>query len=281
MKTQLQGKVRHSIAEWPFKQMGHRWDIEETCEVAKDLGAESVELVDSRYFSVVRANGLKCAIALPPAIELDEPPFLRGFNDKKNYGRLLEVVEENMRVCKEFEVPSTLVFTGYKWSDPVDSQSPRISIPHGLDACVTGLQNLAKVAETYKVVACLEHLNTRDGSHPMKGHPGYWGDDIDVVAEIVRGVGSKWIRLLFDVYHVQVMHGDIISRLRQHAHLIGHVHTAGCPGRGELNEYQEINYPAVMRALVETGYKGYVGHEFIPTVEPKVALRQAIRVCDV
>ena len=122
---------------------------------------------------------------------------------------------------------------------------------------------------------CLEHLNTRDAAE-MKGHPGYQGDDIDYCADIVRAVGSPRMKLLFDIYHVQIMHGDVIRRIEQCKDVIGHIHTAGNPGRGELDDNQEINYPPIMRKLLEIGYTGYVGQEFIPTRDPLEGLRQAV-----
>jgi hydroxypyruvate isomerase len=127
----------------------------------------------------------------------------------------------------------------------------------------------------------MEHLNSRDSSDPMKGHPGYQGANVDYCAEIIRRVGSPHAKLLFDVYHVAIMNGDVIRRLRDYRDLIGHIHVAGVPGRAELDENQEIYYPAVMRTLVEIGYKGYVGQEFIPTRDPDAGLAQAVRCCDV
>ena len=125
-------------------------------------------------------------------------------------------------------------------------------------------------------------LNTRDGTHPMKGHPGYQGDDIDYVADIVQRVNMDNVKILFDIYHVQIMNGDVIRRIRQYADLIGHVHAAGNPGRGELHfPKQEIHWPGVMQALVEIDYDGYVGQEFIPTGDPMDGLRRAVELCDV
>jgi len=116
----------------------------------------------------------------------------------------------------------------------------------------------------------------------MKGHPGYWGDDVDHCAELIHKVASPSLKLLFDVYHVQIMNGDVIRRIRQYKDIIGHYHTAGNPGRAELDDTQEINYPAVMRAILETKYDGFVAQEFIPTWDDKVsALRHAAMVCDV
>jgi hydroxypyruvate isomerase len=115
----------------------------------------------------------------------------------------------------------------------------------------------------------------------MKGHPGYQGDHTDYCIDMIKRVGSERLKLLFDVYHVQIMDGDVITRIRQYKDYIGHVHTAGNPGRGELDATQEINYPPIMQALVDAGYKGYVGQEFIPTRDPLAGLRQAVEVCDV
>ena len=131
------------------------------------------------------------------------------------------------------------------------------------------------------MTVCVEHLNTRDDSDPMKGHPGYQGDDLDFVAAILKKVGSPRVKLLFDIYHVQLMHGDVIRRIEANKELIGHVHTAGVPGRGELDETQEINYPPIIKKLLDVGYTGYLGQEFIPTRDPFAGLKQAVKLCDV
>jgi hydroxypyruvate isomerase len=137
-------------------------------------------------------------------------------------------------------------------------------------------------AEKQNVNLCLEHLNSRDDSHPMKGHPGYFGDDVDFCIDLVKRVDSPRMKLLFDFYHVQVMNGDVIRRFRNYFDYIGHLHTAGNPGRCELDDNQELNYTAIMRAVVEAGYRGYVAQEFIPTWDDKLgALRHAVQLCDV
>ena len=115
----------------------------------------------------------------------------------------------------------------------------------------------------------------------MKGHPGYQGDDVDQVAEMLRKVGSDRVKLLFDIYHVQIMNGDVMRRLDEHKDIIGHIHTAGCPGRGELDDTQEIQFAPIMRTLVDVGYKRYVGQEFIPTRDALKGLTEAVTLCDV
>ena len=183
--------------------------------------------------------------------------------------------------CAESGVPNVIAFTGYKWRDADDPASGEIAQEEGRREYRAGLRELASYAGPRRVTVCLEQLNTRDDSHPMKGHPGYQGDDIDYCAEIIRQAGSPHAKLLFDVYHVSIMNGDVIRRMRQYRDLLGHIHVAGNPGRGELDGGQEIHFPAVMRTLVEIGYQGYVGLEFIPTKDPDLGLEEAVGVCDV
>ena len=160
--------------------------------------------------------------------------------------------------------------------------SDLISDAEGAKNCVDAWKRIIGYAEEKKVTLCLEHLNSRDDTHPMKGHPGYFGDHVDFCVELIRRVGSPNFKLLFDIYHVAIMDGDVIRRLRQHRDVIGHIHTAGVPGRAELDDTQEVNYPAVMRAALEIGYTGHVAQEFIPTWPDRaLALRHAAKVCDV
>jgi len=148
--------------------------------------------------------------------------------------------------------------------------------------CLACWREVIGYAEEKKVNICLEHLNSRDDTHPMKGHPGYYGDDVDFCVELIEQVDSPRMKLLFDIYHVQIMNGDVIRRLRQYHDVIGHIHTAGVPGRGELTEDQEVNYPAIKRELLRLNYQGYVAQECIPTWEDKLgALRHGVQVCDV
>lgn len=272
------GRVRQSLVFWCFNARAERWDIERTCEVAKQLGVASVEVVGPEHWPVLRKHGLVCALA-PNG--MPGMPFMRGFNNPQFHAENLERTGRMIDACADARFPSVITFVGYKWRNPDDPTSGAIPPDEGARNCVNGLKELARHAERKGVTVCLEHLNTRDSSDPMKGHPGYQGDDLDYCADIVRKVGSPRVKLLFDVYHVQLMHGDIIRRIEAQKDIIGHVHTAGVPGRGELDENQEVNYPAVMRKLVAVGYAGYVGQEFIPTRNPLEGLRQAVRLCDV
>jgi len=277
-RAAVNGRIRQSIVFWCFNSAGERWNVERTCQAAQELGCQSVEIVAPEDWGVLRRHNLTCAIA-PNG--MPGTPFMRGFNNPRYHEELISRMRRTIDACAEAHVPNVIAFTGYKWRDADNPRSGEIPREEAFDNCVRGLRQLIPHAERRGVTICMEHLNTRDSSHPMKGHPGYQGDDLDWMAAIIRRVGSERVKLLFDIYHVQIMHGDLVRRIEQNRDIIGHVHTAGNPGRGELDERQEIQYPAVMRKLLEINYRGYVGQEFIPTRNPMEGLRQAVRLCDV
>lgn len=261
------GRIKQSVVQWCFNQ---HWDVERTIEIANQLGCGSVELIAPKFFPALKRHGMVCAIG---SIDMSpDPPFAKGFNNPKYRERVLRATRDAIDACAEFGYKNVIAFTGMREG---------IADDVGADNCVEGFKQIIGHAERKNVTLCLEMLNTRDDSHPMKGHPGYQGDNTEYCIEIIKRVGSPNLKLLFDVYHVQIMDGDVIRRIRQHRDYIGHVHTAGNPGRGELNDRQEINYKPIMEALLEIGYQGYVGQEFIPTGDPLAGLRQAVEVCDV
>jgi sugar phosphate isomerase/epimerase len=277
-KVVVNGRIKQSVVHWCFATAGEKWSLARTCAVTKALGGLSVELVGAEEFATIKKHELKCAIAgngMPGA------PFMKGFNNTAYHDEVIARTKNAIDACAEAGVPAVIAFTGYVWHDADDPKSGTIGRDEGAANCVRGFKKIVGHAEKRKVDLCLEHLNTRDASHPMKGHPGYQGDDLDWLAAIIRKVGSPRLRLLFDVYHVQIMHGDVIRRLEQNKDILGHVHTAGNPGRGELDDNQEIHYPPIMKKLVEMKYEGYVGQEFIPTRKPIEGLRQAMKLCDV
>jgi hydroxypyruvate isomerase len=272
------GHIRQSLVYWCLNAPDWNWDLDRICATAAALGCQSVELVPPELWSTLRKHGLQSALSFNG---MPNPPFRKGVNNPRYHDEVMARTKEAIDQASGFGVPSVITFTGYKWRDAEDPESGEISLAEGAANSVKALSELASYASTRNVTLCLEHLNTRDRSHPMKGHPGYQGDNLDYCADIVTQVHSPHLKLLFDIYHVQIMHGDVIRRLRQYFDIIGHVHTAGNPGRGELDDSQEINYPAVMRALRELGYKGYVGQEFIPVRDPLEGLVQAVSLCDV
>jgi hydroxypyruvate isomerase len=256
------GRMKQSIVRWCFKD---HWDVEQTARVANQLGCRSVELIDPQHWPVLKKHGLTCAIA-------GSHGFVKGMNNPKHWPECIDIMTRRIDACAEAGFPSVITFTGMR--------EPQIPDDVGAKNCVEGYKKIVGHAEKKKVTLCLEMLNSRVNA-TMKGHPGYQGDHTDYCIDIIKRVGSPRLKLLFDIYHVQIMDGDVIARIRQHKQYIGHVHTAGVPGRGELDDRQEVNYPAVMRALADEGFGDYVGQEFIPTRDPLEGLRQALEVCTV
>ena len=260
------GNIRQSVVYWCYSK---HWSVEETCQHAAHLGCESIELVGPKDWPTLKKYGLTCAIA---PIDVKGKPFVKGFNNPEYHSWLLGVTQKAIDQSSEFGCPNVIAFTGF---------SEGFSKEDGAKNCIDGFKKLAGYAEKKGVTVCLEMLNSRVGNHPDKGHPGYQGDHIDYCMDILNAVGSPRIKLLFDVYHVQVMDGDVIQRIKECGDMIGHVHTAGNPGRGELDQHQELNYAPIMKALLEINYQGFVGQEFIPTGNPLSSLKQAVELCDV
>ncbi len=257
------GRIRQSVMAWCFKPM----PAEELARHCKAMGMPAIEGLDVKLYPKMKELGLDIAI-------VGSHGFRTGMCNPADHEKCLKILRERIDLAAEQGYQRVITFTGM-----LPDKMPR---DEAFKNCVAGFKEIVGHAEKKKVTLCIEHLNTRDDTHPMKGHPGYFGDDVDEVVEIIKQVGSPRLKLLFDVYHVQIMNGDVIKRIRQYHEYIGHYHTAGVPGRGELDDTQEINYPAVMRAILETGYEGYVAQEFIPTWEDKLAaLRHAVKLCDV
>lgn len=279
----LKGNINHSLVHWCYKDY---FSVPEMCQLANRLGCKSIELIAPEHWKVLKKYGLRCALT-------GSHLFVQGMNNPRYQPMCIELMRNSIDNCAEAGFPTVITFTGYAaetgdWAgggNPNFEKLPEkrrvIDPDEGIKNCVEGYKQIVGYAEKKKVNLSLEMLNTRATDHPMKGHPGYQGDHIDYCMEIINQVGSPRLGLLFDIYHVQIMDGDLIRRIHQCKEAINHIHTAGNPGRGELDESQEINYPPVLKALVEIGYKGYVGHEFIPTRDAAEGLREAVDVCDV
>ncbi|MEK9634313.1 MAG: TIM barrel protein, partial [Opitutae bacterium] len=232
-----------------------------------EIGFAAMEGISRKHYPLVKKLGMDISL-------VGSHGFKNGPVNPKNHEECIAKLTEAIEFCAEAGYKRVITFTGMKENDMDQDQAQK--------NCLECWKRVLPLAEKKKITLCLEHLNSRDDSHPMKGHPGYFGDDVDHCAKMINQIGSPSFKLLFDVYHVQVMNGDVIRRIRQYKDVIGHYHTAGNPGRAELDDTQEINYPAVMRAILETGYEGYVAQEFIPTWQDKgLALRHAAETCDV
>jgi hydroxypyruvate isomerase len=238
--------------------------VEDLAAAAAKMGLRSVELVGPEHWQVLRRHGLICAIS-------GSHGFARGFAHREEHEECIASLRRSIDATAAAGWPGVITFSGFRRG---------ISDEEGTKNMVEGLKKIVGYAEEKKVTLCLEMLNSRVNIE-MKGHPDYFCDDIDRTVDICRRISSERMKVLFDIYHVQIMHGDVITRLRQHAPYIGHYHTAGVPGRNEIDETQELNYAPIMKAIVETGYTGYVGQEFIPLRDKVASLRQAARLCDV
>lgn len=257
------GRIRQSVMGWCFNPL----PAVELAQHCKDIGLVAIEGIGAEHYPAVRKLGLKISL-------VSSHGFAKGPFNRDNHEFCIAKLKTGIDLAVEHGCENVITFTGMREQGISDEQ--------GIQNCLDCWKQVIGYAEEKKVNLCLEHLNSRDNTHPMKGHPGYFGDDVDFCVDLIRKVDSPRMKLLFDIYHVQIMNGDVIRRIRQYKDVIGHYHTAGNPGRGELDDKQEINYPPILRAILETGYTGYVAQEFIPTWPDKIAaLRHAAQVCDV
>jgi len=259
----VNGRILQSVMGWCFNPM----DAITLAKHAKRIGLVAMEGVPASAYPEITAMGLKISL-------VGSHGFKDGPLDPDNHAMVESKLREGIDLAAKFGAPNVITFTGMKKSGISEESAKR--------NCLAAWKRVIPYAEEKNVGLVLEHLNSRDDSHPMKGHPGYWGDQLDLCADLVRSVDSPQFKLLFDIYHVQIMHGDLMRNIRHYHPLVGHYHTAGNPGRGELDETQEIHYPAVIRTILETDYRGYIAQEFIPTwKDPISALAHAAKVCDV
>jgi len=254
------GHIQQSVVWWCFKPM----TADELIGHAADLGMASVELVPPENWAELKKRGMVCAMA-------PSHGWQKGFAQKEQHDECLQILRERIDQCSAAGYERVITFSGFRNGQSTEAATRNM---------VEGLKKIVGYAEKKNVTLCLEMLNSRVHIF-MKGHPDYFCDNIDMSADICRQISSERMKLLFDIYHVQIMHGDIISHLRQHEPYIAHYHTAGNPGRNEIDDTQEINYPPIMRAILETGYKGYVGQEFVPLRDKVASLSQAVKLCDV
>ncbi|NSW95654.1 MAG: TIM barrel protein, partial [Bacteroidales bacterium] len=224
-------------------------------------GIESIELLEEKEWPVVSAAGLKCAVGY--ATDWGIP---KGFNRISNHEKLIADYEKMIPKAAEAGVANLICFSGNREG---------MNDYEGLINCAKGLRKIMPLAEKHGVTIIMELLNSF-------GHKDYQCDNTPWGAALCEMVGSERFKLLYDIYHMQIMEGNVIEYITRYSQYIGHVHTGGVPGRNEIDETQELNYPAIMKALVKTGYKGFVGQEFVPSSKDKLAsLRKCIQICDV
>jgi hydroxypyruvate isomerase len=256
------GSLKQTVMGWCFKPM-------ETLELArhcKEIGLKGLEGIDRKFYPDIKAMGLD--ISLVSGHGFANGPCNPEFRDE-----VVAKLTEGIEVAASVGCKKVITFTGMRFDGMDHDQAVK--------NCLDTWKQVLPLAEKNGVTLVLEHLNSRDDTHPMKGHPGYFGDDVDFCIDLIKQVGSPNFKLLFDIYHVSIMNGDIIRRIRAYHEFIGHYHTAGNPGRCELDENQEIYYPPIIQAIIDTGYNDFIAQEFIPTWDdPILALRHGCMVCD-
>lgn len=252
-------RLKQSVSRWPYRSI----PLADFCRAAKGMGLAGVDLLTADEWPVVTQSGLVCSMGY--AAQRDD--FIpRGFNDPANHDLLVGELERALPVAVQHGVPNLIAMFGNRQGRS-DAQ--------GIAACVTGLRRIAPLAERYGVTICVELLNSK------VNHKDYQGDHTAFGATVIEGVGSPRVKLLYDIYHMQIMEGDVIRTIREHAAHIGHFHTGGVPGRHELDDTQELNYKAIARAIADTGFTGFLAHEFVPTRDPLTSLKQAVELCAV
>ena len=257
VKEPLKGNIRHSVSKWCFGDI----PLDEFCGICKNIGIESIELLDPKDWPVVKSHGLTVAMAQGAGLGID-----RAFNDPKLHDELVESYEKVIPMVAEAGLTNLICFSG-KRNGVTDLQ--------GWENCEKGLKRIIPIAEKHKVVLTMELLNS-------VGHKDYLCDRTVWGVELCKRLGSPNFKLLYDIYHMQIMEGNIIENIQKYHSFFSHIHTGGNPGRAEIDETQELYYPAIMRAVVETGFKGFVGQEFVPKQADKIAsLEKCIRICDV
>ena len=249
--------LRQSVCRWPFADTPDA----EFYPMVRQLGFGAVDLLTEKEWPLAEAEGLICSMGMPT----DRRDFIRrGLNDRANHPLVLGELERTLRSARAHGVPNIIAMIGNR-----DGRSDE----EGLAACVEGLDQVKRLAEELEVTICLELLNSR------VDHKDFMGDRMDFGLRLMYAVNSPRVRLLYDIYHMQIMEGDVIRTIRDHGHWIAHYHTAGNPGRNELDPGQELNYAGIAQAIADTGFRGWMAHEFIPTRDPRDGLRRAREIC--
>jgi hydroxypyruvate isomerase len=253
------GRLKQSVSRWPYSKI----PLPEFCRACKAMGLAGIDLLQPEDWPVVRDAGLVSSMGYPTK----RNDFIAtGFNDPAHHAMLLRELETTIPLAAKAGVPNVIAMFGNR-NGRSDAEA--------IDACVRGLSAIKPLAEEQGVTVCVELLNSK------VDHPGYQGDHTAFGAAVMEGVGSPRVKLLYDIYHMQIMEGDVIRTIQTHAKHIGHFHTGGVPGRHELDDTQELNWHAVARAIADTNFAGYMAHEFTPTREPLESLREAVKTCTV
>ncbi|HEX7937439.1 MAG TPA: TIM barrel protein, partial [Gemmatimonadaceae bacterium] len=250
------GRLKHSVSRWCYGRIA----IDDLCEAAKNIGYKAIDLLDEKDYATPAKHGLTCAMANG----FGSIPV--GFNRPDNHDKLVADAERMIPTVAAAGIPNIVCFSGNRAG---------LSDGEGITNCVAGLKRIAPTAAKYNVTLCLELLNSKVDHKDYQADHTAWG------VEVVKGVNSPRLKLLYDIYHMQIMEGDVIRTIRDNFGHIAHFHTGGVPGRNEIDDTQELNYRRVMTAIADLGFTGFVAQEFVPKRDPLTSLRQAFEICDV
>jgi len=256
--TPLKGRINHSVCKWCYPKVS----LEDLCKAGKEMGLSSIELLEVKDFETLKKHGLTCAMVtgVPGGISV-------GLNRLENHDKIVAFYEDVAPKVAAAGCKNIICFSGDRKG---------MSDEQGLENCAIGLKRIAPVCEKHGVVAVMELLNSK------VNHKDYMCDHTAWGVELCKKVGSEHFKLLYDIYHMQIMEGDVIATIRKSHRYIAHYHTGGVPGRNEIDDTQELHYPAIMKAIVDTGFKGHVAQEFIPKRPDALAsLKQGVNICDV
>ena len=250
------GRLKQSVTRWPYRSI----PFADFCRAVADMGLQAMDLLEEAEWPIAREYGLVCSMGYAGGGSIAD-----GLNVKANHDAIVRNFEQSIPRAASHGVVNVITFFGNRRG---------MKDEEAIANCILGLNRVKKVAEDHGVTICVELLNSR------VNHPDYQGDRTAFGVSVVKAVNSPRVKLLYDIYHMQVMEGDLIATIRSQHQYIAHYHTGGVPGRHELDDTQEVNWRAVCRAIVDTGFTGYVAHEFVPTRDPLTSLREAIALCD-
>jgi hydroxypyruvate isomerase len=255
--AKLNGKINHSVCKWCYGKI----PLDTFAQECKKIGITSVELLGPEDWPTLKKYGLTCALPNGAGMGIE-----KGFNDPALHDELVKSYEDLFPKLKEAGYTTVICFSGNRRG---------MSDYDGMRNCAIGLRRLMPSAEKYGITMIMELLNSK------VNHRDYMCDHTSWGAGLCEMVSSENFKLLYDIYHMSIMEGDVIATIRQYHKYIGHYHTGGVPGRNEIDEGQELYYPAIMKAIVETGFKGFVAQEFIPKREPLASLQECVKICDI
>jgi hydroxypyruvate isomerase len=258
-ETARAGRLKQSVSRWPYSTI----PLPEFCRACKNMGIVAIDLLQPEDWPVVRDAGLASSMGYPTKRHDFIPT---GFNDPANHPMLLRELEATIPLAARAGVPNVIAMFGNR-NGRSDTEA--------ISACVDGLNQIKALAEEQKVTICVELLNSKID------HPDYQGDHTSFGVAVMQRVASPRVKLLYDIYHMQIMEGDVIRTIRENIQHIGHFHTGGVPGRHELDDSQELNWHGVARAIADTNFAGYIAHEFVPTRDPLTSLSEAVKTCTV